>query len=88
MLIFLMVNRTLKLIISTHLTLLAGGDLYCLLITFANILDPDQDRQKVGPDLDPNHLTLIVLPKDFFGNVTLEKISTDNNIYPACKELS
>ena len=30
----------------------------CLLITFANRLDPDQDRQNVGPDLDPNGLTL------------------------------
>ena len=29
-----------------------------LLITFANSLDPDQDRQDVGPDLDPNCLTL------------------------------
>ena len=25
---------------------------------FANCLDPDQDRQNVGPDLDPNCLTL------------------------------
>ena len=25
---------------------------------FANCLDPDQARQKVGPDLDPNCLTL------------------------------
>ena len=30
----------------------------CLLITFANSLDPDQDGQNVGPDLDPNFLTL------------------------------
>ena len=30
----------------------------CLLITFANSLDLDQDRQNVGPDLDPNLLTL------------------------------
>ena len=29
-----------------------------LLFTFANSLDPDQDRQNVGPDLDPNCLTL------------------------------
>ena len=35
-----------------------------LLIIFANILDPDQNRQIVGPDLDPNrrsgfnHLTI------------------------------
>ena len=29
-----------------------------MLITFANSLDPDQDRQNVGPDLDPNRLSL------------------------------
>ena len=29
-----------------------------LLITFANCLDHDQARQNVGPDLDPNCLTL------------------------------
>ena len=29
----------------------------CLLITIANSLDPDQARQNVGPDLDPNCLT-------------------------------
>ena len=29
----------------------------CLLITFANSLDPDQARQNVGPDLDPSCLT-------------------------------
>ena len=28
-----------------------------LLITFANNLDPEQDRQNVDPDLDPNGLT-------------------------------
>ena len=33
---------------------------FSLLITFANSLDPDQDRQNVGPDLDPNCLTLSV----------------------------
>ena len=37
---------------------LASGDQYRLLVTFANSLDPDQDRQNVGPDLDPNRLTL------------------------------
>ena len=36
----------------------AIGYFYRLLITFANSLDPDQDRQNVGPDLDPNALTL------------------------------
>ena len=34
------------------------SDFFCLPITFANSLDPDQDRQYVGPDLDPNRLTL------------------------------
>ena len=37
---------------------LASGHFCHLLITFANSLDPDQDQQNVGPDLDPNHLTL------------------------------
>ena len=34
----------------------------CVLVSsadnFANSLDPDQARQNVGPDLDPNCLTL------------------------------
>ena len=34
---------------------LAGGDFCHLLITLASSLDPDQN---VGPDLDPNCLTL------------------------------
>ena len=38
--------------------LLASGDICRLRVTFANSLDPDQDRQKVGPDLDLNRLTL------------------------------
>ena len=37
-----------------------------LLITFATSLEPVQDRQNVGPDLDPNCLTLIVFLKEFF----------------------
>ena len=32
----------------------ASGDFCRLLLTFANSLDPDQARQNVGPDLDPN----------------------------------
>ena len=46
---------------------IASSDFCRLLITFAaNGLDPDQDRQNVGPDQDPNHLTLwyIVFLKD------------------------
>ena len=34
----------------------ARHDFCCLLIIFANSLDPDQARQNVGPDLDPNCL--------------------------------
>ena len=30
----------------------------CLLITFVNSMEPDQDRQNVSPDLDPNDLML------------------------------
>ena len=37
---------------------LARGDFHHWLITFTNSLDPDQDRQNVGPDLDPTCLTL------------------------------
>ena len=32
---------------------------FCCLLIFANSqLDPDQDRQSISPDLDPNRLTL------------------------------
>ena len=55
---------------------LASGDFCHLLITFANSLDPDQDRQRVRSDLDPNRSdTLIVFPKEFFEKVNLKKIS-------------
>ena len=48
---------------------LASGDFGCLLITFANSSDADQARQNVGPDLDPNCLTLRVFLIDFFEKV-------------------
>ena len=35
----------------------ASRDLFHLLITFANSLNPDQARQNARPDLDPNCLT-------------------------------
>ena len=35
----------------------ARGDFCCVLITFANILDPDQVQQSIGLDLDPTCLT-------------------------------
>ena len=51
-----------------------------LLITFANSLNPDQDRQNVGPDLDPNclcqngsKLCVIVFLKEFFEKVNFEQ---------------
>ena len=50
-----------------------------------------QDRHFVGPDLGPNHLTLIVFLKEFFEKVNFEKRSADDNKsmknYPACKDL-
>ena len=39
--------------------------LCCLLIIFANALDPDLARQKVSPDLDPNCFTLMEFLKDY-----------------------
>ena len=39
-------------------SLLASSKFCHLLITFANSLDPDQDRQNVGLDLASNCLTL------------------------------
>ena len=47
---------------------LASADFCRLQITFANNLDPDQNRQNVGPDLGPNHFeTLMVFLKESFG---------------------
>ena len=42
---------------SVFSSLPASGNFCHLLITFANNLDPDQARQNVWPDLDPNCLT-------------------------------
>ena len=51
-----------------------------LLITFANSLDPDQDRQNVGPDLDPKPFdNQIMFLKEFFEEVNFKKRSADNN---------
>ena len=44
-----------------------------LLVTFANSLDPDQARRFVGPDLDQNCLTLMVMLKEFLEKVDIEK---------------
>ena len=59
-----------------------------LLITFANSLDPDQDQQNVGPDLDPSCLCRT----HFLEKVNFEKQSAGDKEnmknYPACKELN
>ena len=49
------------------------GTFSCLLITFANSLDPDQARQIVGPDLDPNCLSLMAFQKEL-----IEKVKKNN----------
>ena len=61
-------------------------------MTFANSLDQDQARQRVGPDLGPNCLTLVVflIDKEFFEKFDFEeKKSKDDKKgtknYPACK---
>ena len=46
------------------------GNFCRLLMNFANSLDPDQDPQNVGPDLDPNCFTLIVFLKEFLKKVS------------------
>ena len=54
---------------------------FCLLITFANSLDADQDRQNVGPDLDPNCLTLLtVFLKELF-----DSVGFGSGLQSACK---
>ena len=48
-------------IVSFNPFLASGNFCYLLVFTdisFANSVDPDQDRHSVGPDLDPNRLTL------------------------------
>ena len=39
-------------------SLSACGEFDCPVIIFENSLDPDQAQHNVGPDLDPNCLTL------------------------------
>ena len=56
-------------------------DFFIWVITFTKSLDPDQDRQNVGPDLDVNHLTLIVFQIDFFEKVIFKKRSIILNAF-------
>ena len=70
----------------TFNSFLASAIFCCLLLTFANSLDPDQHWRSVGPELNPNSLTLTVNLKDFFEKSADENKSMKN--YPACKELN
>ena len=45
--------------LSPRYLMLKKKEFCCLLLIFANSLDPDQARHVVGPDLDPNCLTLL-----------------------------
>ena len=75
----------------------ASSNFCHLLIIFANSLElwtqtrTDRNSQNVGPDLDPNHLTLIVFLKEFFDKVNFEKKirgqQKSMKNYLACKEL-
>ena len=63
----------------------------CLLKTFANRLDPDQARQNVRPDLDPNYLILWWYSFFFFFFKVFYKKKTHRwqksmQNYPACKK--
>ena len=52
-------NWTKPIDVSNVVNSLPACNNFCrLLITFANNLDPDQARQHVRPDLDPNCLTI------------------------------
>ena len=53
-----------------------GSSNFCrLLLSIADSLVPDQDRQNVGPDLDPNHGSGSVFLKQIFEIVNFEKKS-------------
>ena len=74
---------------NTVISFRASGDFCCLLITFANSLDPDQN---ICPDLDSNCLIVWLCSlKNFLKKIILKK-SADNNKsmknWPACKEVS
>ena len=52
---------------------LASGDFCHLPIIFANSLDPDQDRHKVGPDLNKNVWHSDSVTERVYGKVNFEK---------------
>ena len=49
-------------------TLHASGDYCCLLIAFANSLDPDQAGHFVRPDLGPNCFDTVIVSLKFVLN--------------------
>ena len=55
----------------------------CLLVlssdNLCKHLDPDQARQNVGPNLDPNCLTLMIFSKEYFAEVDFEKKPAEDN---------
>ena len=58
---------------------LSSGDFSRLLITFANSLEPNQVRQNIGPDLDPNRLAFSIV----FQEVNFEKKRAANEQWPS-----
>ena len=50
-------------------------------LTFVNSLDPGQDWQNVGPDLDQNCLTLMAFLKEFFEKDDFTKIKRQQNAW-------
>ena len=72
-------STTLKNIAPVYfISYIASGDFCRLLITFATILSPDQDRQNINPDIsklfDTGFDTLIVFLKEYF-----EEVNFDDN---------
>ena len=61
------------------ISLPARGDFCCLLITFANRLDPDQTQHNVGPDQDLNCLTPISADGIENSSIQRVKYGTINN---------
>ena len=64
-------NLTLSMLVATFVICWLSS-----LWRFANSLDPDQDRQNVGPDLDSNHFTLIMFLKEFFEDKKGQQMTT------------
>ena len=65
-------------LVSISIFATCSGNFCHLLITFANSLNPDQDRQNIGPDLATKGLTLnlITFLKEFIEKIILMKTNT------------